>query len=199
MHEVVTSFASRGVPEKDRSGALSVPQPGPDLLSEFVQERERPTFRPAFLVAVPQLAYGYDLGSVRPRVALWLSGWQAKRVLHGQLDSLDIGALQKLTAAALRDVGGLSPAAVAEWVEGAAFDADRAAELLDGGEPVWGPSAISGNTDQVKRRAREGRHLWSLLRAWPWWPIAQEATLDGGLPADWHEMPAVVRTYANWR
>ena len=199
MSHLATSFASNGAPWKDRSGGLSVPQPGPDLLSEFVQERKRPTFRPAYLVAVPQLTYGYDLGSIRPRVALWLSGWQAERVLHGQLDSLDRGILQKLTAAALRDIGGLSPAAVAEWVEGAKFDADRAAELLDGGEPVWGPSAISGDTDQVKRRAREGRHLWSLLRAWPWAPIAQEATLHGGLPDEWWKLPAVVQTFAAWR
>lgn len=151
-----------------------------------------------FLIQPRQLAdYRQAPESVlRQRVAAWVDQPIAQSSRAHTLDSRDLAQLTRLGAAALKDIAGLSRAAVCEWIGPPTISNERRRAIM-AGEPS--DQHQGGDLRATGRQIAEGRELWVRLAAWPWWSLADAGeSVAGGLPGKWWELPRVREVLGAW-
>jgi putative transcriptional regulator len=94
--------------------------------------------------------------------------------------------LRRLTAAILRDLGGLADDEQLAQELGHKASAGEAGRAADRGR-------LSADR-QARRDIADGRAVWrEIPGAWPWWVLPE------GLPRRWWREPAVIAAWATWR
>jgi hypothetical protein len=153
----------------DRKSRFCVPPPGDGLVRFINEGREagRPIWHAADDLAIPALTWTSEFHKVRsgpppsliPRtvlVAIRTGDNDAWALAIANERSVDV--LRRLTAAAWRDVLGLSMGEVAELYPNAELEVDR--------------------KRSARRGANAGSDLWVRLGAWPWWGASSWGSAD---------------------